>query len=160
MDKNTIVDDIWAKQLVWFGHLQRIDEERLPRKILNLTPTGRWKRGRPKTRLKEGLLGDVKECGLRDGDWEDRLHWRLVVERRCHASYDYVRTYILAYIRTYIHTYVRTYIHAYVRTYIHAYIRTYIHTCVRTYIHAYIRTYIHAYIGTYIHTYVLTYTHT
>jgi hypothetical protein len=30
--KNRIRDDIWAKQLVWYGHHRRMDEERLPRK--------------------------------------------------------------------------------------------------------------------------------
>jgi hypothetical protein len=34
-----------------------MDEERLPqKKFLNWIPTGRRKRGRPKTRLKEGVL--------------------------------------------------------------------------------------------------------
>jgi hypothetical protein len=33
-----------------------MDEERLPQKILNWMPTGRRKRWRPKTRLKEGVL--------------------------------------------------------------------------------------------------------
>jgi hypothetical protein len=84
--KNTILDDIWAKQLVWHGHLQRINEEILPQKILNWIRTGRRKRGRPKTRWKEGILRAMIECGLRDGDWEDRLRWRLGVERRCHTS--------------------------------------------------------------------------
>jgi hypothetical protein len=27
--KNTILVDIWAKQLVWYGHVQRMAEERL-----------------------------------------------------------------------------------------------------------------------------------
>jgi hypothetical protein len=26
--KNTILDEIWAKHLVWYGHVQRMDEER------------------------------------------------------------------------------------------------------------------------------------
>jgi hypothetical protein len=59
----------WAKQLVWYGHLQRMDEERLPQKNLNWMRTGRRKRGRPKTRWKEGVLRGVEECGLRDGVW-------------------------------------------------------------------------------------------
>jgi hypothetical protein len=31
--KNTIIDEIWAKQLVWYGHVQRMDEEKFPQKI-------------------------------------------------------------------------------------------------------------------------------
>jgi hypothetical protein len=64
-----------------------MDDERLPQKILIWIRTGRRKKGRPKTRWKEGVLRAMKECGLRDGDWEDRLRWRLGVERRCHTSY-------------------------------------------------------------------------
>jgi hypothetical protein len=41
-----------------------MDEERLSQKILNWTPTGRWKIGRPKPRQKEGILRAMKECGL------------------------------------------------------------------------------------------------
>jgi hypothetical protein len=34
----------------------------------------------------EGVLRAMEECGLQDGDWEDRLRWRLSVERRWHTS--------------------------------------------------------------------------
>jgi hypothetical protein len=43
-------------------------KERLPQNILNWIPTGRRKRGRPKTRWKEGIFR-VMEEGLQDGDW-------------------------------------------------------------------------------------------
>jgi hypothetical protein len=49
--KNKILDDIWAKQLFWCGHVQRMDEERLPQKFLNFIYAGI--RGRLKTRWKE-----------------------------------------------------------------------------------------------------------
>jgi hypothetical protein len=35
------------KQLVWYGHLQRMSEERWPKKIWEWTPLGRRRRGRP-----------------------------------------------------------------------------------------------------------------
>jgi hypothetical protein len=54
---------------------------------ISLGRSKREKRRRPKTRGKEDVLRAMEECGLRHGDWEDRLHWRLMgVERRCHAS--------------------------------------------------------------------------
>jgi hypothetical protein len=62
--KNTILDDILAKQLVWHGHLQGMDEERLPQKILNWILTGIRKRGRPKARRREGILKVMEESGL------------------------------------------------------------------------------------------------
>jgi hypothetical protein len=82
--KSTILGDIWAKQLFWNNHPQRMYEERLPLKILNWVPAGRRKR-RPKTRWKEGVLRAMEEYGLRGGDLEDRLLWSLGVERR-HTS--------------------------------------------------------------------------
>jgi hypothetical protein len=63
------------------GHLQKVAEERLPQKILNWTSPGGRKREKPKTRWKEGVLRAMKECGLRDGEWEERLRWRLSVEK-------------------------------------------------------------------------------
>jgi hypothetical protein len=60
--KNTILDNIWPIQLLWYGHLQRMDEYCL--KIFNWILTGRGKRGRPKTRWKEGVLRAMEECGL------------------------------------------------------------------------------------------------
>jgi hypothetical protein len=49
--KNTIYDDIWAKQLVWYRHLQGMSEEGLPKKnyILYL--------------MEEGKAGDQKQHG-------------------------------------------------------------------------------------------------
>jgi hypothetical protein len=44
--RNVIIDDIWAEQLVWYGYVQRIDEERLPERILNSISTGRRKKKR------------------------------------------------------------------------------------------------------------------
>jgi hypothetical protein len=58
--KNKILSDIWPKQIIWYGHLQRVDEERLPQLTLSSTPTRKSKRGRRKPRWKEGLLRAVK----------------------------------------------------------------------------------------------------
>jgi hypothetical protein len=89
--KNTVLDDIRAKQLLWYGHVQRMDEEILSQNIFNWKPTRRRKRGRPKSRWKESVLRATEECGLRDGDWESRFRWRLGVERR-HTSQNYIHT--------------------------------------------------------------------
>jgi hypothetical protein len=63
----------YLDKTVWYGHLQRMDEERLPQTILNWIPIGRRKRGKPKTRRKESILRAMEECGLRDGDCKSRL---------------------------------------------------------------------------------------
>jgi len=46
--RHTVVEDIHVAQLKWYGHVQSMGEERLPKKILNGTPQGRRKRGRPR----------------------------------------------------------------------------------------------------------------
>jgi hypothetical protein len=38
-----------------------------------------------KNKMERRRTQRMEECGLRDGDWEDRLHWRLGVERRYHT---------------------------------------------------------------------------
>jgi hypothetical protein len=43
MDIKIQMSMTWAKQLVWYGHLHRMDEERLPQKSFNWMRTGRSK---------------------------------------------------------------------------------------------------------------------
>jgi hypothetical protein len=42
-----IIDRVEERQLVWYGHLQRMSEERWPKKIWEWTPQGRRRSGRP-----------------------------------------------------------------------------------------------------------------
>jgi hypothetical protein len=44
-----------------------MDKERLPQNILNCIPTWRRKRGRPKTRCKEGTQNDGRKWSARWG---------------------------------------------------------------------------------------------
>ena len=44
----SLLEDIKTKQLKWYGHVQRMEEGRLPRKVMKWSPPGRTKRGRPK----------------------------------------------------------------------------------------------------------------
>ena len=51
----SLLDDIKTKQLHWYGHVQGIEEGRLPKEVMNWRPPGRRKRGRPKLTWAEGL---------------------------------------------------------------------------------------------------------
>lgn len=42
----TIIDEIERRQLTWFGHVKRMEDDRWPRKILEWIPPVRRKRGR------------------------------------------------------------------------------------------------------------------
>ena len=49
--QDTIFDEITRKQLIWYGHVDRMDPTRLPKIMINWKPEGRKKRGRPQENL-------------------------------------------------------------------------------------------------------------
>lgn len=79
---HTIVEDIRINQLRWFGHIQRMPEERIPKQVWEWTPRGRRKRGRPRRSWREGIDKELKDREIEDGLWTDRGQWRLEIGRR------------------------------------------------------------------------------
>ena len=73
---SSLLDDINTKQLKWYGHVQRMEEGRLPKQVMKWSPPGRRKRGRPKLTWVEGIRGLMGEKGLVEEDWNDRDEWR------------------------------------------------------------------------------------
>ena len=71
----SLLEDIKTKQLQRYGHVQRMEEGRLP-KVLEWRPSGRRKRGRPKLTWAEGIRGIMGEKGLKEEYWADRNNWR------------------------------------------------------------------------------------
>jgi hypothetical protein len=49
-----ILDEITRKQLIWYGHVERMDPTRLLKIIIHWEPEGRKKRGRPEEPGKRG----------------------------------------------------------------------------------------------------------
>jgi hypothetical protein len=45
--QDTILDDVTRKQLIWCGHVERMDRMRLPEIMINWKHEGTKKRGRP-----------------------------------------------------------------------------------------------------------------
>lgn len=78
----TITDDIRTKQLRWYGHVQRMADERLPKQVLDWKPIGRRKRGRPRKSWREGIDKDIGMLGLEEDLWRDRDRWRLGIGGR------------------------------------------------------------------------------
>ena len=72
----SLLDDIKTKQLQWCGHVQRMEEGRLPIDVMKWCPSGRRKRGRPKLTWAEGIRGLVVEKGLMEEDWNNRSNRR------------------------------------------------------------------------------------
>ncbi|XP_030746574.1 uncharacterized protein LOC115875294 [Sitophilus oryzae] len=80
--QKTIVEEIESAQLKWYGHVRRMDNTRLPQKVLNWLPQKRRKRERPKTNWMEGVKKAISSRDLRDGDWIERNQWRLSIAQR------------------------------------------------------------------------------
>lgn len=53
--KNTILDEIERKKLLWYGHMQRMEESRIPKKAFEWQPVERRKRGRPRSEWLKGI---------------------------------------------------------------------------------------------------------
>ncbi|XP_073986375.1 uncharacterized protein [Rhodnius prolixus] len=65
------------KAVLWFGHVLRMSDTRLPKKALSWQPAGRQRRGRPMN----SWLAQVKELmiarGLCESDAQNREGWML-----------------------------------------------------------------------------------
>jgi len=60
----SLLGDIKIKQLPWCGHVQRMEEWRLPEKVMKWSPPGRRKQGRPKLTWAEGIRGLLGGKGI------------------------------------------------------------------------------------------------
>ena len=65
-----------TKQLKWYGHVLRMEEGRLPKKVMKWSPPGRRKRGRPKLTWAEEIRGLMEEKGLMEEDCNNRHKWK------------------------------------------------------------------------------------
>ena len=79
---DTVLDEITRKQLIWYGHVERMDPTRLPKIMIKWKPEGRKKRGLPRRTWKDGIYTAMSEGGLRMGEWNNRRQWNKEVERR------------------------------------------------------------------------------
>ena len=70
--KNSVLDYIRYKQLKWYGRVQRMSEDRLPRKILELCPPGRGKDGRPRNLWMQEVTTGIRENGINNIGRMDR----------------------------------------------------------------------------------------
>jgi hypothetical protein len=80
--RDTILDDITQNQLIWYGHVERMDPMQLPKIMINWKPEGRKTRGRPRRTWKDGIHTARSEGGLRIGEWSNRRQWNIEVGRR------------------------------------------------------------------------------
>ncbi|PSN35727.1 hypothetical protein C0J52_15679 [Blattella germanica] len=73
--KGSLTEDIKTAQLRWFGHVKRMREDRLPKKIFEWQPMGRRKRRRPNITWTEGIFKTMRERGWETGRIERNGVW-------------------------------------------------------------------------------------
>ena len=69
--QDMILDDITRKQLIWYGHVERMDPTRLPRIMIYWKSEGRKQRGHPRRIWKDGIYTAMNERALRMGEWNN-----------------------------------------------------------------------------------------
>jgi len=78
-----IVKWIQGQRISWLGHLERMEEDRMPKKILTQELEGTRRRGRPRKVWKEEVERDLHVPGVRI--WRelvaDRKKWKDIVRQ-------------------------------------------------------------------------------
>jgi hypothetical protein len=78
-----IINHIKAQRLSWFGHVQRMPDNRTVKKIFNWKPLTKRSQGRPKYRCEDNIKQDI--CQMKIKNWiaciQDRGKWKEVIEK-------------------------------------------------------------------------------
>ena len=86
MGISSIKDFIRYNRLRWFGHLQRMDKEKWPRKTSNFKVNGSYSRGRPKKRWLENIRCDLDKLRLSTSLALDRVKWGNAIKPSRHVA--------------------------------------------------------------------------
>jgi hypothetical protein len=79
-----IVNDVKLRRFQWAGHVIKMPEEKIPRKVMMGRLEGVRPIGRPRKRWMDGVQTDAKEL-LKVRNWKaralDRNEWRHIIEK-------------------------------------------------------------------------------
>jgi hypothetical protein len=79
---DTILDEISRKQLILYGHVERMDPTQLPKIMINWKPEGRKERCLLRRNWKDGLYTAMSEGDLRMDERNNRRQWNMEVGSR------------------------------------------------------------------------------
>jgi hypothetical protein len=82
----TIVEDIRTSQLRWYGHVVRMERERLPKQVLLWIPQGRRRKEKLRRSWTEGVREEMRERGVNEGQCKDRRQWKMDMGRCSRTS--------------------------------------------------------------------------
>jgi hypothetical protein len=69
--KPTVTETISLNRLRWFGHVQKMEENRIPKRVLCMN-LGTRLRGRPRNRWQDGVREDGRIIG--GEGWQEKVH--------------------------------------------------------------------------------------
>ena len=77
-----LVRYIKSLRLRWMGHVERMENERIPKRLIHNDIIGVRKRGRPRKRWLQDVEQDMRRMGIRGwkGKVQDRDEWRKIVK--------------------------------------------------------------------------------
>jgi transcription termination factor 2 len=80
--KKDIIRFVKARRISWIGHVERMEDSRMPKTVMREKNYTRRKRGRPKVRWLDDVQEDVREMGIEG--WrrkaQDRDKWRRIAQ--------------------------------------------------------------------------------
>jgi len=76
-EKPDIIDIVERKRLQWYDHVKRMQDERLPKLIMEWIPGERRKRGRLRKTWMEDVRAAKKTRYLEADQWLNRKEWSL-----------------------------------------------------------------------------------
>jgi len=74
LKKPTIIETIRLNRLRWFRHVQRVEENRILKRVLYMNLGTRRLRGRPRNRWQDEVREDRRIVG--GEGWQDKVHNR------------------------------------------------------------------------------------
>ena len=69
--QRSLAERLVRSRLQWAGHVERMADDRLPKRAAQLREQGRRRRGRPRLRWEDCVKRDVKKTG-EEGDWKKK----------------------------------------------------------------------------------------
>ena len=81
--KPTIIETIRLNRLRWFGHVQRMEQNRIPKRVLCMNLGTTRLRGRPRNRWQDEVREDGRKVG--GEGWQEKVHnreeWKKLLRR-------------------------------------------------------------------------------
>ena len=83
LGQEDIIRFVKSQRLRWIGHLERMMETRMPKRLYKASMTGRRLPGRPRNRWKDEVQEDLRKMNVRGwrGFASDRVEWRKIVKQ-------------------------------------------------------------------------------